>query len=1086
MIANYSKQSLLDSTYLQRLFVNDFNFIKDNTENFPKKYYYRIINEWNNNYVLTDVDDALVILLNCIIYNSPRLLLKLYPQLSIFLANNNNKSFLDKLFKNHFTDIYSLPILFLFYNLDYSDYYYKYANQLYEIFNIPISIQINPTTYILNYNIIQSNICIEDNKYLYYQEYDQEITYSTIESSINYYNHHIIYHEFKKTIYDDILQKNINKLIEPQPESVYIKIRVEGQQPVNARGIRHIRYNNYTDKNYKYLFKKLLQIFIDSNKFNSDQFDLNINNSIELFNYLIMPNKQILYPIQELIMGSGKTSTITPYICILLLNHFLKHKEYNKKIFIVMPNFLINQSFVSLMSYLFPLINNIEILINLTQYKYDNSLKIYLTSDTEYKKLFLTDPSITLNSYMIYDEVDMMANPITCELNIPNEISTLDNIDILYNIADIIYNDIFKNDKFWINIKNKNNNKIHNYIFDFDETIENESIKIYVNKFYDIVISAKIDLTYKRLIDYVKENILFFILTKQYNYDYGLPETYNMQVDYYYKFKAIPYSAIDSPSIGSEFSDPILTYILTFFCYKLFNNIYRQIDKDEFAEHFENKYKIDKDKYLKKIANLYNIPLLDFDKYIKYKKHYRNNYKKQLDDEYLMNIIKIILNRNTSFYMSCNNISFTDLLLYKNVNNFICYTGTAYIQLPVSTNINFGKNPINFNLIKNKTINEITKDIIETRVTNYYINDNIEDIFNHLYLYDVLIDIGGIFISYNIPDFIDKYSKLPFHRQFIVYFDDGMKIYNILTSKLINNTDILTDTNVFYYFSNKNITGVDAKKIMKLNAHGLVTITNKTNFRDFSQGIFRMRNIQDSQTIDIIFNDKLKNIILKGGGIKQLTDKHNLICKLIISLEKQQQLIDNQKYKLLLKQNIFALTKENTTKSKQILYIDPSIPHYNVKNIIFEMYINKNKYKDVVFNIDSINLINILNKYEDKIIEDDQYCLINDLKNKYFEFGQTYLINVKQNEIIMNQENEQKEQVEQKEQEEQEEQIKQGKQVEQYVSIIFNKSVYYLNDKIYYNFRYENNDCNQTLAIYFFDMYHSNYKIIENINVSLL
>ena len=57
-----------------------------------------------------------------------------------------------------------------------------------------------------------------------------------------------------------------------------------------------------------------------------------------------------------------------------------------------------------------------------------------------------------------------------------------------------------------------------------------------------------------------------------------------------YKFKAIPYSAVDSPIMGSEFSDPILTYILTLFCYKFVNNKYRKIDKDFILEYYSNIY----------------------------------------------------------------------------------------------------------------------------------------------------------------------------------------------------------------------------------------------------------------------------------------------------------------------------------------------------------------------------------------------------------------------------------------------------------------------------------------------------------------
>ena len=61
---------------------------------------------------------------------------------------------------------------------------------------------------------------------------------------------------------------------------------------------------------------------------------------------------------------------------------------------------------------------------------------------------------------------------------------------------------------------------------------------------------------------------------------------------------------------------------------------------------------------------------------------------------------------------------------------------------------------------------------------------------------------------------------------------------------------------IIIYFNNKNITGVDAKEYMNILAKGLITISNKTCMRDFSQGVYRMRNILDSQSIDLIFDNE--------------------------------------------------------------------------------------------------------------------------------------------------------------------------------------------------------------------------------------
>jgi hypothetical protein len=129
-------------------------------------------------------------------------------------------------------------------------------------------------------------------------------------------------------------------------------------------------------------------------------------------------------------MGSGKTTVLTPYICILLLDNFLsvtldRHRYY-REIYIVMPESLINPSFEILMKNLFPLFYNIEISIYPNRLNYSNSFHIYLISDINYKIMFLESTISTSNKYMIYDEIDMMANPLTCELNKPINKLTLE------------------------------------------------------------------------------------------------------------------------------------------------------------------------------------------------------------------------------------------------------------------------------------------------------------------------------------------------------------------------------------------------------------------------------------------------------------------------------------------------------------------------------------------------------------------------------------------------------------------------------------------------------------------------------------
>jgi hypothetical protein len=490
-----------------------------------------------------------------------------------------------------------------------------------------------------------------------------------------------------------------------------------------------------------------------------------------------------------------------------------------------------------------------------------------------------------------------------------------------------------------------------------------------------------------------------------------MPKEYDSKISYNYKFKAIPYSAIDNPAMGSEFSDSILTYILTFFCYKIVESNYRKIDKDYIIDYFESLYKSEVGNNTEKLFNFLSEKPNSYKDYISNLNHFKNKYneKFELEKSDFEIIIKKILTLNIDYYSKCKNISFNDLLLYRNVKNFVCFTGTAYIEPPVDYthgsdhDINF--NPSNYiaysNLKSYETVLDAIKSIINNNkiITNIYINKLIliDDIFSCLNNYEVLIDIGGIFIKYDINLFINEYKKLENKKDYIVYFDNGRKIYNLLTDQFAND-DSITHSNAFYYFSNKNITGVDAKNIMNPKARGLITITNKTIMRDFSQGIFRMRNILEGQTCDIIFNNKFKNI-MKGGCFEKITTT-TIRNTIINNLIAQQLIIDKQKKKVLIKQNILALNKEISRPdlNKQILYLDPMTELYNESVKKFNEYFKNNKK----FDIDSLNIINLSPKNK----------FLNDLIDKYLKFNIDIIEN-KQNIVEEQVEQQVEEQVEQ-------------------------------------------------------------------------
>ena len=118
---------------------------------------------------------------------------------------------------------------------------------------------------------------------------------------------------------------------------------------------------------------------------------------------------------------------------------------------------------------------------------------------------------------------------------------------------------------------------------------------------------------------------------------------------------------------------------------------------------------------------------------------------------------------------------------------------------------------------------------------------------------------------------------------------------------------------------------------MPLNAHSLITISNNTTFRDFSQGLYRMRNIKESQTFDIIMTENSFNI-----GIKNEPHTQNFINM----MEQNQDIDDKFKKKMLYKQNIFALSKKNSDEIK------------NFEIILYENILKQ----DTIININNENI----------------------------------------------------------------------------------------------------------------------------------
>jgi hypothetical protein len=389
----------------------------------------------------------------------------------------------------------------------------------------------------------------------------------TLEENLN--NLHIIYLYFMtqshlflheiildecKTYYQAIYLNNIRdvlKNITPDSPKEHI-------EELNNLLSPKILYNE-PRKNYEILFELLFSKFIRADqKQLANQIILDINESKE---------KQFF----QFLMGKGKTSVITP---LITLYYFYESQEMDiKQCLVAMPSQLLNQSRNIFCNYGFLLKN---ITFNVCNINRNDDTKCILTNpidkrlvlidDTSLKTFLLNqketkhdDYDVTLqNTVMIMDEIDTLINPLESELNYPHEKIKLLNSDILCSILVNLFinGDVheIKYDKKSFDILLKNTKQLF-----VDYKDDNQIMKLWNNVIdnkYDDIKNIKLAAGYKKLIE-ILPSCTSLIYNK--NYGFGSYDNTNEKNDKI----AIPYSSVNTPINGSQFTDPYMTLVLT-------------------------------------------------------------------------------------------------------------------------------------------------------------------------------------------------------------------------------------------------------------------------------------------------------------------------------------------------------------------------------------------------------------------------------------------------------------------------------------------------------------------------------------------
>jgi hypothetical protein len=753
--------------------------------------------------------------------------------------------------------------------------------------DIEKNIQIDPnlSSYINKINKKKLNFTKED------IEKNIQSYYKNIKEIIKLYNKYIISYNRTSLDNQDFIKK-LNVILDDEIENILLKY-IDKLWLTYFELFTKYHYQEYLLENRDLIYniiiaKKLLRLkvlasvskdnieevltyyrenlskeYID---FNFDQPRLTGQLLLEIFSGSLFRNKQSvlikniledidksdnLYDVNQLIMGMGKTSYITPSL-ILHFTYCSKYYDTVKKIIICLPETLVHQTKQILN---FHTILNINKILTI---KSDQQLKLDLIDNY---KLLENEKCL-----LIIDEFDSVYNPLTSNLNIP---------------------------ELKVPINDKKYSKLQPYIIKYVNLI----VEQIDSKKYNPNIELVFDLVTDDSVEKILNDTLKKCCNMKYNLNYGLnksedktkdkTEENNSPKDMY---KAIPYSAADTPVEKSDFSEIDFLFILTIMslAYIDFREIdYKNImklvitDYDRFSE-FDDPNMIESvrligEENIKEFKNLEYI-----NKIIKTK---INNsilfFKKYL----ILNVIK-----NLKFTISQKNISFMDIIGLYNVKK-VGFSGTTNLTLPNYTKFNSVDYSIYNELCQSGgsnqyyayTFNQINNDneaqgsiyysILSSEKTKPFklphinneiktdILDKITDIIEQTD-YNCLIDTAGLlftFNSKNIIDFIVNKFKNKFDRYIYIDNENNKKIiiYNELNNKEISYSNEIITMKDFILYDNKHIIGQDIKQSHQMK--GLCTVNNKLTLTLLAQGIYRLRKMNWGHTVNFIIDSSINS-----------------------------------------------------------------------------------------------------------------------------------------------------------------------------------------------------------------------------------
>lgn len=735
----------------------------------------------------------------------------------------------------------------------------------------------------------------------------------------------------------------------------------------------------------------------------------------------------------QMIMGAGKSTYIAPLLSLLLTANgmFPIH---------CMPEYLIEQSVerMGLLQYFG--ITNVrqqigrqdmksdiycldEISLNginnqaVNLIMSDQSLKAILLNNAQYGDMTVIRKLLTKlrSSYLIFDEVDDISDPYSCELNYPDPHSTLDiemlerrfqlhssimkyfyvvEIRELYKIKQFPYESI-KYDPLMIEPTliyidreltkgmiremyearkvqfttelnqflglDQNSELDRELIIDFSED-ENIDALVNYDDFIKMVkefirtIDESVPLTEEygtskqdfikrfELIRSLFHDVIPYCLVTRNRKDFGLIDTKGYSRDHKGHTIAIPFKALEDPNFKSEFSSIDITIALTVVSYMSNPYILRKGDYDMILDDLSSAHKqMDeqewtisdtKAEYIDTCSSIlrFEAPpdidiskLYTFDKVMAFKDVYAGakvpidmNTNIKLFDNMIQTSAKKYMKEYTYQLSS----TFSDVASSDFCPNRTGFSGTPYFVAPLDRNSKkildvdpqkdeFAEGQIYYSILdKRVEIIPIAREAVLVEHDRAVSPVDAIMIILRNAKYYALIDIGAYFLGMTSEQVSQMLLKLD-HVDHVLYLDKDDR--QVIISKVDlprvvvraeKDVQIKDREKLFVYYDQKHITGIDVKK-MHLQAKGLVLLRYTNQLRDYSQGAFRLRKINITQSVDIVVD----RTIIKKARLEPTDSQDVWKGKLLRHLIRGQNNLTSQKEQMQSLHNIRTICR---------------------------------------------------------------------------------------------------------------------------------------------------------------------------------